>query len=116
MDVGGLLELAVLVVGLAGIGGFASAVLRSRNLRDSFELTHAANQELRDQIDAHEKRAEQTERRCDERIAALQGQVDVLQGTIVDELVRKVEAGIERATDRAVARAGSGADGSNGTT
>lgn len=94
MDTGGLLQLAVIVVGLAGIGGGAVAVLRSRQIKDSFELTMAANAELRAQ------NAEQ-ERRCNDRITHLEGQVAALESTIVDGLVAKVEAGIERAVLRA---------------
>lgn len=105
MDPGGFFEGAITALGLAGLGGGAFAVLRSRQIKDSLELTAAANAELRSQIDDLEERNERSERRCDDRITQLEAKVEILEGDVVAGIVRQVEHGIERATERAVAAA-----------
>jgi hypothetical protein len=113
MDGREILEVVVLVLGVASLFGAAFAVLRSKtittsneHLQKSVESISGANDELREQIDFvrverlrerddFTQKLHEQELRCSSEIAELRGQVKTYESGLAERLVKAVVEAIQ---------------------
>jgi hypothetical protein len=80
------------VLGMAGGAGAAWAIFRERAFKATMDAFRVGNQELRELWEQEKQVRASVEHQCRLDIARLEGQIEVLQGTLIQGLVTQIES------------------------
>lgn len=85
----------VSVLTLLGLLGAAIAYLRARRLESSLEAFTKANDELRQEVEYHERRRAADQKQCERDLAKMAGRLDAMTEQFAESIARAVVAALK---------------------